>query len=216
MPDDLDADARVALAKQLARLPCAIARHLDSLCPANHLRIPLTVIPTGLRAAMVLLTGTNKEVTPAVHHAVYDALVRVVRHHSSGFGIAITGPMFEVALKGVKGNDRSARLSAGYVSVYSAAVCNLISRCSRCVSELVKMLQDKGAQGTQQIETMFKNMDVILSRCPDRVKETTLVSIGLIARCVYSPIRLSYAHSEQASKPQDPVPLTRRPDISAR
>lgn len=66
-----------------------------------------------MRVAVPLLNGTDREVTPTVCRAVYDALARVVRHHTSGFGAAMVNPMSELVMKGMKNGDRGVRLSAG-------------------------------------------------------------------------------------------------------
>ncbi|KAJ3556801.1 hypothetical protein NM688_g1817 [Phlebia brevispora] len=159
------AHARVALARELGRLPCALTRHLDSPCPSTPTRTSVASIPTGMRVVVALLDGNEKEVTAPVHRAVYDALLRIIRHHTSGFGQAMIEPVSELVIKGMKNSDRGVRLSAG-----------------RCLAELIKMYQDKGQQGAQYIEFMFTNLDVMLSRFTDRFKETVLVTAGLIAK----------------------------------
>ena len=104
---------RVALGQQLARLPCAIARHLDAPCPATASRVPVPLLPIGLLGVMMLLSGTEEQVTPAVEQVVYSALVRIIRHHSSGFGANVVEPAFQWAMRGMKSKDRNVRLRAG-------------------------------------------------------------------------------------------------------
>ncbi|KAF7789400.1 hypothetical protein EIP86_000344 [Pleurotus ostreatoroseus] len=162
---DTSPSARLDLARELARLPCALTSHLDLPCPSVPIRTAVVSIPTGMRVVVLLLDGPEREVTPIVCRAVYDALLRVVKHHTSGFSLALVEPVSELVMKGMKHGDRGVRLSAG-----------------RCFSELVKMYQDKGTQGVQFIDFMFKNLDVVLGRFTDRFRETAIITAGLLAK----------------------------------
>ena len=44
------------------------------------------------------------------------------------------------------------------------------------------MYQDKGTQGVQFIDFMFKNLDVVLGRFTDRFRETAIITAGLLAK----------------------------------
>lgn len=76
-------------------------------------RSSVSTIPIGMRIVIKLLEGTENEITSMVQKSAYDALARIIRHHTSGFGPAMTEPVCELVVKGMKQPDRSVRLSAG-------------------------------------------------------------------------------------------------------
>ena len=120
---DTSPSARLDLARELARLRCALTSHLDLRCPSVPIRTAVVSIPTGMRVVVLLLDGPEREVTPIVCRAVYDALLRVVKHHTSGFSLALVEPVSELVMKGMKHGDRGVRLSAGLVLAHLLVVC---------------------------------------------------------------------------------------------
>lgn len=107
------AEGRTTLARHLTRFSCAMARHLDSPCPAPRINLALNPLKTCILVVTGILDGSESEVTPSVRKAVYVALTRSVRHQTikcDGAGLEYVA---ELAAKGMRDIDRNVRLSAG-------------------------------------------------------------------------------------------------------
>ena len=107
------AKGRVALARHLTRLPCALTRHLDLPCPSSRTTLSLNLLKPCLFLVECILDGADNEVTPAVHRAIYVALARSVRHQTVRYGAAGLEHIKQLAARGMKNNDRNVRLNAG-------------------------------------------------------------------------------------------------------
>ncbi|EKM59861.1 uncharacterized protein PHACADRAFT_181804 [Phanerochaete carnosa HHB-10118-sp] len=159
------ASARLVLLQQLARLPCALTRHADAICHSTQ--TGLTV--DSLRACMSVLgcamDGTDREVTAAVRKAAYNALVRTLRHQPSTHTSAGLDHAADFALSGMKDADRNVRISAG-----------------RCAVELVNIYLRLENSSQERVDPLFGMINEVLGTGQDRWKETTLISLGHMAR----------------------------------
>lgn len=130
-----------------------------------------------------LLVGSPEEVTPVVRGSAYRAILVIVRHHAVYLLANHCTLVLELVQRGVSDKDRSSRLLAGYVLIeYWQQVYLSIS--SQALAQLVKVCaNDQG--GWMQIESLFFHLVRFLHTGPrSAIKETTLVTLGLIGTCV--------------------------------
>ncbi|KAI0092138.1 hypothetical protein BDY19DRAFT_928481 [Irpex rosettiformis] len=159
------ASSRTALARELLRLPCAMAHHPDSGCPMEPSKSVVNPLQPCLRLSPLLLEGPEGEATPLVRKAVYDALARSINHQTSAYGGGKLQHATQLAARGMKDADRSVRLSAGH-----------------CLVELVKLYQRLGRHSTQQTDSIFNTLSNTLAASDTRLQETAVITCGSIAK----------------------------------
>lgn len=115
---DTSSQGRVALAKKLLELSCAVTHPDSESCPSTPSNKLSTQIMTAYFPIIVqLLNGTEDELSSGVRQTVIDVLVRCMRHHSSGFGSGLLNSIGEVCYRSLKDKARNVRLSAGCASL---------------------------------------------------------------------------------------------------
>lgn len=130
-----------------------------------------------------LLVGSAEEVTPVVRGSTFRAILSIVKHYAVDLLANNCTLVLELVQRGVSDKDRSSRLLAGYVLRKSwSEVYSSIS--SQALAQLVKVCtNDQG--GWMQIEGLFFLLVRFLhTGSRNAIKETTLITLGLIGTCV--------------------------------
>ena len=104
---------RLAIARELDRLPCALARHLGQPCPSASRKFIVNSIEPCLAGCIALLEGPDLEVTPAVRTAVYEVLARSISHQTFACEGTQLDNAAQLAARGLKDRDRTVRINAG-------------------------------------------------------------------------------------------------------
>lgn len=130
-----------------------------------------------------LLIGSAEEVTPVVRGSTYRAILSIVKHHAVDLLANNCTLALELVQRGVSDKDRSSRLLAGYVFIeFRLEVYSSIS--SQALAQLVKVCANDQA-GWLQIEDLFFHLVRFLhAGARNAIKETTLITLGLIGTCV--------------------------------
>ncbi|GJE85010.1 serine/threonine-protein kinase [Phanerochaete sordida] len=159
------APARLALLQQLVQLPCALTRHASARCFATTPTIGANTLRACLTVLGCALEGPEKEVTPHVRKAGYDALARTLRHQPSGYCSKRLMQAMDVMRKGMKDVDRNVRMSAG-----------------RCLVELVNVYLRFPVDPETAIDNLFKRIQDLLDTGQERWKEAIVLSLGQMAK----------------------------------
>ncbi|KAH9938115.1 uncharacterized protein B0H18DRAFT_1080892 [Fomitopsis serialis] len=155
---------REMLARSLGRLPCTLVHGDITECHLSSSRPSIDALGAFMAVAIPLLDGAVDEVTPRVRKAVFSSLAPTLRHHTSGFGGRLER-IAEIITRGMKDKDRSVRLCAGQSLV-----------------ELVRLYQGIGSGVLKRTEPLFATIFRILETTDERVRETTIVTVGRIGR----------------------------------
>ncbi|TCD67266.1 serine/threonine-protein kinase M1 [Steccherinum ochraceum] len=164
------AEARLALARHLADLPCALAHDSNVSCGAPGRALAISTIPVCLRVKTSILEGPKTEVTPTVRRVVFDAIGKSIRHHTMGFGGKRLEYAAEAIYMGMKDSDRGVRLSAG-----------------RALAELIKLYGTVGG-GTARTEPLFKSLLRVCDSADFQLAETALITAGCIGKATTSEV----------------------------
>lgn len=97
----------------MGSLPCIFVHVNDIECSLSNNRPSIDAISPFIAGALPLLSGPTEEVTPKVRMAVFDALCKTLRHHTSGFSGGKLENIEDMVIRAMKDKDRSVRLSAG-------------------------------------------------------------------------------------------------------
>lgn len=104
---------RLALAKNLSKLPCLITRCNGCDCRTHAGSFPVLVVPVYISAVSRLLDGADSEVTPAVRREGLRALRHSVDHHCTRISLDGLDRAIDIFIQNLKNPDRGIRLSAG-------------------------------------------------------------------------------------------------------
>ncbi|KAI5124851.1 hypothetical protein M0805_007285 [Coniferiporia weirii] len=163
------ASVRLQVVLTLKRLLCCTAHPDQTDCRQSPLTNPQTssFLPTYVTCLIRLQNGTANEVDPAVLRAAQDALVVCLKHYAQGFRGETLDVVSENIFAGMQNTDRSVRLASG-----------------RSLEKLVqvhpKISMDRGI--AKRLDHIFENITALLQRNKDTVKETTLITLGLIGK----------------------------------
>ncbi|KZT05577.1 uncharacterized protein LAESUDRAFT_655532 [Laetiporus sulphureus 93-53] len=157
------AQGREQLAIQLGNLACVLVHAHTDDCSVSSEMPSIDTISAFVAVANHLLDGPDEEVTARVRKAVFDSLAKTLRHHTSGFGGGRLERVSELILHGMKDADRTARLRAG-----------------QSLLELVKLYQRIGNGASKRTEPLFNKLYRLFEHANDRVKETTIITLGRI------------------------------------
>lgn len=128
-----------------------------------------------------LLVGSVEEVTSVVRGSAFRAISTIVKHYAIDLLTNNCTVALILVQRGVSDKDRSSRLLAGYVLVSWSEVYSSIS--SQALAQLVKVCANDPA-GWMQIESIFFHLVRFLhTGSRNAVKETTLITLGLIGTC---------------------------------
>ncbi|KAI0797124.1 hypothetical protein C8Q75DRAFT_710778 [Abortiporus biennis] len=162
---DPSATSRIAIARNFSRLSCAIVHDGTDDCFSCIRKPAVATLPAGLRVAEQLLSGTTDEIKPLVRKAVYEALGRSIRHHTSGFAHGMLDYCADFVGRGLKDVDRSVRISAG-----------------RAFADLVRLHQNVGSAVSTRTEPLFRKLLQISDGSEQHFLETALLTAGFIGR----------------------------------
>ncbi|THH12376.1 hypothetical protein EW145_g35 [Phellinidium pouzarii] len=167
--NNLSTQSRLRLISVLKKGVCSIA-HLDRTnCPQSlPIHSPeLSIIPIYTTYLTRLYDGDISEATVMVSRAAQDALAACLRHHARGPIEKELGSVSELIRRGLQSHDRATRLASG------RALVELIHLCRRVIPAR------RIAKGLDRI---FDMLTVSLQHNKDAVKETTLITLGLIGK----------------------------------
>ncbi|KAJ7688699.1 hypothetical protein B0H17DRAFT_938064 [Mycena rosella] len=159
---DSDAPARVALADKLVKFACDVCG-----CEAPHhsKRLKLSAISTGLSVVARFLDGPEDEVSPGVRRRAYVVLSNMIRHHTITPGREGLDHTSNMIFRGIGDLDRSVRLGAG-----------------SALAALVGLYAEEGPGAWKYTHPLFSQLNEVLDENKLPVKETLLVTAGLIGK----------------------------------
>ncbi|OSX59349.1 hypothetical protein POSPLADRAFT_1048687 [Postia placenta MAD-698-R-SB12] len=163
--------AREALAAKMGSLPCIFVHVNDIECSLSNNRPSIDAISPFIAGALPLLSGPTEEVTPKVRMAVFDALCKTLRHHTSGFSGGKLENIEDMVIRAMKDKDRSVRLSAGHSLV-----------------ELVRLHQILGGSPWKRTERLFGMIYRLFETAEPRARETTLITLGWVGHIATSNV----------------------------
>ncbi|KAJ7771049.1 hypothetical protein DFH07DRAFT_734832 [Mycena maculata] len=159
---DTDAPTRMNLADQIAKFGCAVS----SCEQARHSkRLKLSALPAGLSVVARLLDGPAGEVTPGVRRRAYAVLSNMISHHTTTPERGGMEHASNTILRGVVDPDRSVRLGAG-----------------SALAALIGLYAEEGLGAWKYTHPLFSQLGEILNGNKIPVKETLLVTAGLIGK----------------------------------
>ncbi|KAJ7506601.1 hypothetical protein B0H11DRAFT_1706690 [Mycena galericulata] len=162
---DSDAPSRISLADQLAKFPCAVSGCKEPDLPRHSKRLRLSTIPAGLSVVARFLDGLEKEVSAGVRRRAYTVLGNMIRHHTITPGRDGLEHAANTILRGVVDLDRSVRLGAG-----------------SALAALIELYADEGPAAWKNTHPLFTQLNGVLDGNKIPVKETTLITVGLIGK----------------------------------
>ncbi|EJD01349.1 uncharacterized protein FOMMEDRAFT_111106 [Fomitiporia mediterranea MF3/22] len=154
----------------LKAVACIFAHPSEEDClksTSSHQPPLLALIPTCVACLSCLLNGTDNEVTPLVTRSAQDTLAVCLRHHTQGFSEEKFDVVGDLIRQGMTNQDRLTRLAAG------RAVVELIRLCKRI---------GLGRGVSKRLNAAFEIISTLFSHKRDSVKETALVSLGIIGK----------------------------------
>ncbi|KAI0353102.1 hypothetical protein OH77DRAFT_1497585 [Trametes cingulata] len=159
------ATALQALAKKLGELPCLLIHGREG-CSYDLQKPGLAFIAVYLKVAFrILESDESRKISASVRAAVYDALGRALRHHST----TVDERMFEETMgfvgRGMRDPDRLVRLAAG-----------------RAFVNLVQLIQRVNERPAELVTGTFQRVYPLLRHPDNRVKETTAITVGLVGK----------------------------------
>ncbi|KDQ08227.1 hypothetical protein BOTBODRAFT_569890 [Botryobasidium botryosum FD-172 SS1] len=159
-------DGRIAMAKQLFAIPCLLAHPLDPECltPSQVRAVVVpNLVPMFEAVATALFGSSTSTVTAELRRRIYDALAPTIRH---GYLRDTLLEQFHSFLAdGLKAEERAVRISAG-----------------KAFAELMRGYQTREGDSSTVIVPPFRSLERILLTGKDHLKETTLVTVGLIGK----------------------------------
>lgn len=162
---DTSKEARVAMAKHLLELPNDLVPPQDS--DTQH-RTPYPLAPLYILATARLLDGPSNLVDADVRRVVYNAFAKGLQCHCAEKG-SISGIDLKSVVKsletGYTYKSRPVRLAAG-----------------RVLAELFSVSQDAEEPTGLRMNSVISYIRTILSGRQDHLKETTLITLGVIGR----------------------------------
>ncbi|EMD40504.1 hypothetical protein CERSUDRAFT_44292 [Gelatoporia subvermispora B] len=157
-----DPKARSALAEDFSAMLCGMA-HPDSLrCKPCSLPAGVPTIPAYMAIFNNVLDNSD-QVTAPVRKAMFKALTRLIQH-TSGFGGGMLTRFADHVSGGLKDLDRNVRLGAGHSLV-----------------ELIRFHQSLGGGAWRRTEQLFTTLYRLLDAPDNRIRETTLITVGRVA-----------------------------------
>ncbi|KAI0375920.1 hypothetical protein BV20DRAFT_933352 [Pilatotrama ljubarskyi] len=159
------ASALQALARKLGDLPCLLI-HGTEKCSSALQKPGVAFIAVYLKVAFRILESDEPgKISAGVRAAVYDALGRSLRHHST----PVDERMFEETIgfigRGMRDPDRLVRLAAG-----------------RAFVNLVQLIQRVNERAAEMVSLTFQRVYPLLRHPDNRVKETTAITVGLVGK----------------------------------
>ncbi|KAJ7098650.1 hypothetical protein B0H15DRAFT_771712 [Mycena belliarum] len=162
---DSDASSRMALADQLAKFSCAVSGcELTTVSPHSK-RLKLSTLPAGLSVVARLLDGPEEEVPPGVRRRAFTVLSNMIRHHTITPAREGMDHASNTILRGVSDPDRSVRLGAG-----------------SALAALIALYADEGSGAWKHTQPLFSQLNEALDDSKIPVKETLLVTAGMIGK----------------------------------
>ncbi|KAG8852841.1 serine/threonine-protein kinase M1 [Serendipita sp. 411] len=157
---DKSAANRLKLARDLLKFPKELLPPADRKLSS---RTTFSLIMLYTTATIRLLDGPPTEVTNAVWRCTYLALAEGIRKHcQSGQKGLNLEKIFRLLEKGLEHRHRPVRLAAGQVIM---ALYELSEKCSN---------------GSFETMTIIRRLEHPLQRRPDHIKETTILTLGLV------------------------------------
>ncbi|KAJ6515319.1 hypothetical protein C8R45DRAFT_1139488, partial [Mycena sanguinolenta] len=163
---DSDTPSRIALLDKLATFGCAVSGCKQSDVPPHSNWLKLSTLPAGLSVVARFLDGPEGEVPAGVRRRAFTVLSDSIKHHTmtperDGLLHAAT-----TIFRGVVDPDRSVRLAAGsamaaFIWLYAAA---------------------EGADAWKYTQPLFSQLNEALDGSKIPVKETLLVTAGLVGK----------------------------------
>lgn len=145
-----------------------------------------------------LLMGTDTQVPNAVRKACFDVLASVMRHQPIEENDTDLDNIAGMLCRTMSDRQRSIRLSAGSVQLLPSTLLVLtIFSPSRALVELIRFYHFIGKPAWPKVDPIFDVFYGLLDVGKDPVKETVLITVGEVGRCVAasSPPEIQ-AHSQ--------------------
>ncbi|KAI1796128.1 hypothetical protein LXA43DRAFT_880633 [Ganoderma leucocontextum] len=160
-----------ALAKKLGDLPCLLFHAKDKCAPnMNTNKLGVSFIAVYLKVAFrILECDESRKIHPRVSAAVYGALAKSFRHQTSIVDERLFEDLSGFVCRGMKDGQRAVRLAAG------RALIDLMQFVER-LEERVKL-----------VDGLFQRVNPLLWHPDNRVRETTIVTVGLVGKSCTGP-----------------------------
>ncbi|KAJ7156082.1 hypothetical protein C8R43DRAFT_884346 [Mycena crocata] len=162
---ETDAQTRMDLADKVLKFNCTASGCQQADLPRHSKRLKLSTIPAGLSVSARLLDGPEAEVTPGVRRRAHTALGNMIRHHTITLERDGLEHAANTILRGVVDPDRSVRIGAG-----------------SALAALVWLYADEGPGAWKYTHPLFSQLNDILDGNKLPMKETVLVTVGLIGK----------------------------------
>ncbi|KAJ7784096.1 hypothetical protein B0H16DRAFT_1296839 [Mycena metata] len=133
--------------------------------PSHSKRLKLSTLPAGLSVTARFLDGPENEVSPGVRRRAYTVLSDALKHHTITPDRAGLAHASTTILRGVVDPDRSVRMGAG-----------------SALAALITLYATEGPDAWKHTEPLFARLHEILDGNKIPVKETLLVTAGLIGK----------------------------------
>ena len=102
------------MAKKLAEFPCLLFHANDKCTPESNADKPdICFAAVYMKVAFRILDCDSEKIRPRVHVAVYNALARSLRHHTSNIEERLFEDLISFIGRGMKDKERGVRLAAG-------------------------------------------------------------------------------------------------------
>ncbi|RPD66901.1 hypothetical protein L226DRAFT_452477 [Lentinus tigrinus ALCF2SS1-7] len=161
------ADALDTLAKQLAALPCILYHANDKCSPiANTDKPRICFVATYMKVAFRMLENDGSSEVRGARTGVYNALGKALCHQTAPLDDRLFDDLTTFMIRGMKNsNVRAARLAAG-----------------RALVELVKLVERLDDRVMLLTGVVFMKLRTCLTHADHLVRETALVTTGLIGK----------------------------------
>ncbi|KIJ69878.1 hypothetical protein HYDPIDRAFT_79167 [Hydnomerulius pinastri MD-312] len=159
-PEDTPSSVRIAIASCISSIVTLLPSCFDGE-PDNA-----STIQSILPLFNALVVGRSAEVTPLVRRSTYRTLSAIIQHHRPNLVANDKHLASEFIQRGLSDRDRSVRLNAG-----------------QTYAELIKACANGQNDDLREVEALFFHLNWLLqTTTKNSIKETTLITIGLIGR----------------------------------
>ncbi|KAJ6560264.1 hypothetical protein B0H19DRAFT_1146990 [Mycena capillaripes] len=162
---DGDAPSRIALLSKLTELGCTVAGCKQTDLLHHSRRLELSALPAGLSVIARFLDGPESEVPSGVRRRAYVVLSNAIKHHTITPEREGLVHASNTILRGLTDPDRSVRLGAG-----------------SAMAALIGLYAAEGPDAWRYTQPLFSQLNEILEGNKIPVKETLLVTAGLIGK----------------------------------
>ncbi|KAI9068446.1 hypothetical protein FKP32DRAFT_1561636 [Trametes sanguinea] len=161
------ATALQTLAEKLGELPCLLIHGSDK-CSSDIQQPDMNFIAVYLKVAFRILESDDpRKISAAVRAAVYGSLSKSLQHHTAPLDDRVFEDITGFIGRGMRDPERLVRLAAG-----------------RTLANLVKTVQRLEERPADFFSATFQKVYPLLRHPEQRVRETTIITVGLIGKTV--------------------------------